>query len=75
MNTAQEIYLRAQACLVSLPIPEVSAVTAEAYRTTFHRMMTEEPVLDPLRPGDARDTFDVRRASSHWGAAPCSRTC
>lgn len=58
---------RANRCLAGLPEPNAGARTLKAYQATFLRMLTE-PVLDPLRPGDARDTYNHRRAALFAGA-------
>jgi hypothetical protein len=62
-----EIVERGRACLAGLPTPTASARSLAAYQRTFERMLAED-VLDPLRPGDARDTYNQRRASLHAGA-------
>lgn len=62
-----EILVRAEACLAELPEPTASGKTLEAYWKTFLRMLAE-PVVDPLRPGDARDTYNHRRAALYAGA-------
>ncbi|MDQ2079051.1 hypothetical protein RA307_02575 [Xanthobacteraceae bacterium Astr-EGSB] len=59
-----EILVRAQTCYGGLPERSVSEQTMLTYRRTFLRMW-REPVLDPLRPGDARDTYEGRRAALH----------
>jgi hypothetical protein len=59
-----DILNRARACCSRLPERTISEKTLRDYRKTFARMW-REPVLDPLRPGDARDTYLHRRASLH----------
>jgi hypothetical protein len=51
--------------LASLPVRRVSATSAVLYRRTFKRMWAE-PVLDALRPDDARGTYQLRRAALHY---------
>lgn len=53
---------RATDLLARLPRPKISNGTAKVYEATMQRMLAEE-ALDPLRPGDARDTYNVRRAA------------
>jgi hypothetical protein len=52
--------------LQKVPARDVSGASIKLYRRTFGRM-SRETVIDPLRPGDARDTYNVRRAALHWG--------
>lgn len=60
-----DIMNRAQAVCDKLPVRTVSAATRQSYRRAFARMW-REPVLDPLLPGIARDTYNFRRAALHW---------
>lgn len=62
-----DIVNRTMACLQRLPKREVRPKSATTYRRTLERMMREK-VLDALRPGDARDTYNLRRAALHYGA-------
>lgn len=62
--TLLEILKRAEACCARLPVRTVSARTMKAYRATFRRMW-RGPVLDPLTPGIALDTYYHRRAALH----------
>jgi hypothetical protein len=59
-----EIINRAQVCCDGLPVRNVSAKSQEDYCNTFARML-REPVLDPLRTGIARDTYNHRRGALH----------
>jgi hypothetical protein len=59
-----EIINRGQVCCDGLPVRDVSAKSQEDYCNTLARML-REPVLDPLRPGIARDTYNHRRAALH----------
>jgi len=53
--------------LAGLPDRRRSPQTIKGYRKTF-RAMWREKTLDPLRPDDARRTYQRRRAVLHWGA-------
>jgi LPS sulfotransferase NodH len=61
---AGQIREQATELLNRLPTPNISRDTAKVYEATWRRMMAEETV-DPLRAGDARDTYNVRRAALH----------
>jgi hypothetical protein len=60
-------YYDAIALLDRLPARGCAANSQALYAQNFRRMWAE-PVLDALRPGDARDTYGVRRAAMYWGA-------
>jgi hypothetical protein len=62
-----EILDRAVACCARVPASEAKSETRQDYRNTFARMW-REPALDPLRPGQALNTFYHRRAALHFGA-------
>src|SRR5436190_24350766 len=62
-----DVVNRALACCAGLPKREVGAGTVKAYIRTFTRMR-HEPVLDPLNDTMARDTYNHRRASLHFGS-------
>jgi hypothetical protein len=62
-----DVIKRALACCAGIPKREVSERTAKAYRRNFERMLTE-PMLDPLKDRIARDTYNHRRASLHFGS-------
>lgn len=57
----------ARALLERLPHRKCAKATEKIYGRTFRRMWAEAD-LDPLRKGDARDTYNQRRAALHWGA-------
>jgi hypothetical protein len=57
----------AQALLERLPDRECSLFSENIYKRAFLRMWAEN-ALDPLRQGDARDTYNQRRAALHWGS-------
>ena len=57
----------ARALLARLPERDCGKRTRKTYLRTFNRMW-HEPDLNPLRAGDARDTYGVRRAALHYGA-------
>jgi hypothetical protein len=59
-------YYGAIALLDRLPARGCAANSATLYARVF-RNMWSEPVLDALRPGDAQDTYGVRRASNAPG--------
>lgn len=61
------ILKRTETCVDGLPKREVSRRTQKAYRKTFARML-REPILDPLKPDIARNTYGHRRAALHWGS-------
>jgi hypothetical protein len=63
----QAAYFDAIALLDRLPARGCAANTKGQYARNF-RTMWFEPVLDALRPGDARDTYGVRRAALYWGS-------
>lgn len=60
-----EILKRAAACIDRLPDRTISTKTFEGYSRAFDRMWREK-ILDPLRPGIARDTYLHRRAALHF---------
>jgi hypothetical protein len=60
-------YYGAIALLDRLPARGCAANSQALYARNFRKMWAE-PVLDALRPGDARDTYGVRRAAMFWGA-------
>jgi len=62
-----DVMNRALACCAGLPERDVSVRTTKDYSRTFRRMR-REPVLDPLREGIARNTYNHRRASLHFGS-------
>jgi hypothetical protein len=64
--TPETIYFDAMAVLERLPARAKTAASIAHYQSNFVRMW-REPVLDPLRKNDARDTYGVRRASLFWG--------
>lgn len=57
----------ARALLADLPGRRRSPKTVDGYRRAFSAMWREN-MLDPLRPEDARGTYERRRAALHWGA-------
>jgi hypothetical protein len=59
---ATRIHEQATELLNQLPIPNISKATARVYDAAVLRMLAEE-IVDPLRAGDARDTYNVRRAA------------
>jgi hypothetical protein len=61
------IYGRARALSAGIPDRRCSPKTIEGYRRTFSAMCGEK-ILDPLRPDDARGTYERRRAALYWGA-------
>ena len=62
-----DVIKRAFVCCAGLPKREVNERTEKAYRRTFERMLAER-VLDPLKERIARDTYNHRRASLHFGS-------
>jgi hypothetical protein len=63
----RDVINRALACCAGLPKREVSAGTVKAYISTFTRIR-HEPVLDPLNDTMARNIYNHRRASLHFGS-------
>lgn len=61
---AAKVLKRVTALLDRIPRREVSADTADVYKDTMKRMASES--FDPFRPGDARDTYNLRRAALHF---------
>ena len=61
------ILKRTETCIDGLPKREVSRRTQKAYRKTFARML-RAPILDPLKPDIACNTYGHRRAALHWGS-------
>jgi hypothetical protein len=61
------LIVTARALLARLPARQYAKSSKEVYARTFYRMWYEES-LDPLRTGDARDTYSVRRSALHYGA-------
>lgn len=59
---ADQIREQATALLKRLPAPNISKSTARVYDATMLRMLAEE-MVEPLRAGDARDTYNGRRAA------------
>ena len=68
-DVVQELDVIAEARRIIARIPErnCSKSSRRVYKKTFIRMWNE-PEIDPLRPGDSRDTYAVRRAALHYGA-------
>lgn len=66
MPNASDIHADAIALLQRLPEPQLAPASSRLYVTTLQRMMAED-VVEPLRAGDARDTYNVRRAALHAG--------
>src|SRR5664279_992028 len=62
-----DILNRAQVCLDGLPKRDVIQKSQHDYCKTLARML-REPVLDALKPGIARDTYNCRRAALHTGS-------
>jgi hypothetical protein len=60
-------YNGAIALLDRLPARGCAANSQAIYARNFRKMWFEL-VLDALRPGDARDTYGVRRAAMYWGS-------
>ena len=58
---------RTTTCIGGLPKREVSVETEKKYRKAF-ALMLREPILDPLKPDIARETYGYRRAAFHWGS-------
>ncbi len=58
---------RGLACCAALPKRDVSERTVKAYIRTFTRMRHEK-LLDPLNDTIARNTYNHRRASLHFGS-------
>lgn len=63
---AVESIAAARALLERLPDRKCAKATERIYGRTFLRM-SKEATLDPFRDGDARDTYNQRRAALHWG--------
>lgn len=59
-----DIIKNARACCARMPVRVVSEPTLRSYKRVFARMW-KEPVLDPLKPGIAVDTYYGRRAALH----------
>ncbi|MBS0248398.1 MAG: hypothetical protein JSR61_17420 [Proteobacteria bacterium] len=57
----------ARALIAKLPERKCATSTHQLYVRTFYRMWYE-PEIDAIRPGIARDTYQVRRAALHYGA-------
>jgi hypothetical protein len=57
---------RVHELLAGIPDRRCSPKTLEGYRRTFRAMLGEKN-LDPLRPDDARGTYERRRAALYWG--------
>jgi hypothetical protein len=55
----------AQVLVAKLPERECAKSSRLLYGKTFNRMWREE-ILDALRPGIARDTYQVRKAALHY---------
>lgn len=66
MATASDIHAQALTLFHRLPEPHLAPASTRLYVTTLKRMMDED-IVEPLRIGDARDTYNVRRASLHAG--------
>jgi hypothetical protein len=66
MPIASDIHANALALFRSLPEPHLAPASTRLYLTTLKRMMAED-IVEPLRAGDARDTYNVRRAALHAG--------
>jgi len=63
-SKADKILKRTAELLDRLPKRDVSASTAKVYKATMKRMWSDG--FDPLRPGDARDTYNLRRSALHF---------
>ncbi|RTL68609.1 MAG: hypothetical protein EKK42_09520 [Pseudonocardiaceae bacterium] len=59
----REIVTRAEHLLARLPVPGANEATLGRYKKTFMTMLDEPGRLDCLRKGDARDTYQFRRAA------------
>jgi hypothetical protein len=66
MSSASEIHAGAVTLFDRLPEPRLEPSSKKLYLETLGRMMAEK-IVDPLRSGDARDTYNVRRAALHAG--------
>lgn len=68
-DVIQKASVIAEAHLILGRIPERHCCekTRRTYLRTFKRMC-DESNFDPLRAGDSRDTYSVRRAALHYGA-------
>jgi hypothetical protein len=62
-----DVIATAHVLLARLPVREYAKSSKKVYVRTFYHMWYEES-LDPLRTGDARDTYNVRRSALHYGA-------
>lgn len=62
MIIASETYRQATELFTRLPVPRLCASSRKVYLSAMKRMMADEEI-DPLRTGDARDTYGVRRAA------------
>lgn len=56
---------RASVLLAQVPARPIAPETLEAYKRDFRRMWHADGDLDPLRPGDAIDTYYHYRAALH----------
>ena len=63
-----DLIAAALALVARIPDRQCGMSSRLLYGRVFNRMWAEAE-LDPLRPGDARDTYQVRRAALHY----CSR--
>lgn len=61
---AAKVLKRVTALLGRLPKRIVSEATQKVYKDTMKRMASEG--FDPFRPGDARDTYNLRRSALHF---------
>jgi hypothetical protein len=66
VSNASDIHANAIALFQRLPEPHLAPASSRLYLTTLGRMMAQD-VVEPLRTGDARDTYNVRRAALHAG--------
>jgi hypothetical protein len=64
-NPQGDPIVTARALLARLPERQCAKSSRKLYGRTFHGMWAEEN-LDPLRIGDARDTYNVRRSALHY---------
>src|SRR5690606_38491725 len=58
VSNASDIHADAVALFQRLPEPQLAPASSRLYVTTLQRMMAED-VVEPLRAGDARDTYNV----------------
>jgi len=57
---------KAMAMLDSLPVRSIGPSSTKLYSSLFRRLWSL-PVIDPLRLGDSRDYYNVKKAAVVWG--------